>query len=309
MLLLDVRHPLTQAGAHRDTDRLPLQHRRAGDTEEAAHSAHQDATRQGRDTSDQTTGRPQADTLPVSIVIPCYNEASRLDSQAFLDFLSGFQRLRFVFVNDGSTDDTQSLLDALKASNPSQIDVIRLKQNAGKAEAVRQGLLLAAHGNAELVGYWDADLATPLSAIRDFVAIADRYADVKVVYGARMQLLGHRIQRTAFRRAVSRFCSALARMAVRLPVWDTQCGAKLLRNTPALQQSLYHPFSAGWLFDVELFARMSSELSDRRRAFYEFPLSEWNEVAGSHIDGRVIIKSGFQMLRLVANQRLRHKAK
>jgi glycosyltransferase involved in cell wall biosynthesis len=244
------------------------------------------------------------DSPSVSVVVPCYNEESRLDGRQFLEFLNGFPRLRFVFVDDGSSDGTLGVLDGLQSANPSQIEVLRLEQNAGKAEAVRQGLLHAIENGSDLVGYWDADLATPLSAISDFAAIAERYSEVAVVYGARMQLLGHRINRTVGRRIVSRICSTLARMAVRLPVCDTQCGAKLLRNTPAVRESLSQPFCAGWLFDVEFFARMSAAVPDRHSAFYEFPLSEWTEVAGSKIDGRIILRSGMRMLRLVAEMRL-----
>lgn len=241
----------------------------------------------------------------VSVVIPCYNEESRLDGGQFLAFLNDRPRLRFVFVDDGSSDGTLRVLRGLQSANPTQIDVLRLEQNAGKAEAVRQGLLHAIETGADLLGYWDADLATPLSAICDFAAITERYSDVAVVYGARMQLLGHRINRTVGRRIVSRICSALARMAVRLPVYDTQCGAKLLRNTPEVRDCLASPFSAGWLFDVEFFARMSAVVPDRHSAFYEFPLSEWTEVAGSKINGRIILRSGVRMLRLVAKMRLR----
>ncbi len=247
---------------------------------------------------------PLKDSPTISVVVPCYNEEARLDGRQFLRFLGDLPRLRFVFVDDGSADGTFRVLSELQAANPAQVEVLRLAQNSGKAEAVRQGLLHAVDSGAELVGYWDADLATPLSAIRDFVAITDRYSDVAVVYGARMQLLGHRINRTLGRRIVSRICSTLARMAVRLPVCDTQCGAKLLRNSQELRQSLAKPFSAGWLFDVEFFARMSAAMPDRRRAFYEFPLSEWTEVAGSKITGRVILRSGLRMLRLVAEMRL-----
>ena len=185
-----------------------------------------------------------------------------------------------------------------------RIDVVALPKNVGKAEAVRAGLCFATQNRAGLVAYWDADLATPLSAILDFRDIALRYREVDVVFGSRMQLLGHRINRTLARRAVSRICSGLARTAVRLPVRDTQCGAKLLRNTPALRKCIEQEFTAGWLFDVELFTRLSSCLKDRRKAFFEFPLAEWTEVAGSKVTGKVIIKSGIKMLKLVVESRL-----
>lgn len=242
-------------------------------------------------------------TGTVAVVVPCYNEERRLDADAFIKFLSAQPSVRFIFVDDGSSDQTLTVLKTMQHRMPTRIDVLALPQNRGKAEAVRKGLMFATQTQACTVGYWDADLATPLSAIADFAEIVNRYDDVEVVFGSRMQLLGHRINRTLARRAVSRICSTLARMAVRLPVRDTQCGAKLFRNTPALVKSIDHEFTAGWLFDVELFTRLSGRVDDRSAAFFEFPLSEWTEVAGSKVSASVIVKSGFRMLRLIAETR------
>jgi glycosyltransferase involved in cell wall biosynthesis len=240
----------------------------------------------------------------VEIVVPCYNEEERLDAEAFIAALDQNAHINFVFVNDGSADGTLAALTSLQAMNPERITVLSLEKNSGKAEAVRQGLLYASSVGATFIGYWDADLATPLDAIPDFISIMDKFADVEVVFGSRRALLGHRINRTLKRRAVSRLCGTLARQAIRLPVADTQCGAKLLRTGPALSRALREPFTAGWLFDVELFTRLSTFMTDRSRAFYEQPLAEWEEVAGSKITTTAILKSGLQMLRLIANSRL-----
>jgi glycosyltransferase involved in cell wall biosynthesis len=239
------------------------------------------------------------------IVVPCYNEATRFDGDSFRRCLTLNPHLSFLFVDDGSSDMTLDQLAALQARKPKRIRLLALPQNKGKAEAVRQGLLRAAATDAALLGYWDADLAAPLSAIRDFIQIAYRYPDIQVVYGARMQLLGHQINRSIWRRMVSKICGKLARTALRLPVSDTQCGAKLLRNTPELCSALSTSFTTGWLFDVELFTRLSQIVENRRKAFYEFPLPEWTEVAGSKITPRVIAISGLFMLRLVIESRLR----
>lgn len=252
-----------------------------------------------------------ADAAPVSsnttrtmIVVPCYNEADRLDGGVFLKALAGSPDMSFVFVNDGSADATLHCLEALQKANPSQIDVISLRRNSGKAEAVRKGLQHACRVGADRVGYWDADLATPLEAIADFETVLDRYFDITVVYGARRQLLGHRINRTVSRRAVSRICASLARLAVGLPIGDTQCGAKLFRNTPTLRRAIDTPFTAGWLFDVELFSRIAATTQKPELSFYEVPLSEWHEVAGSKVSSRAILRSGVQMLRLIARRLL-----
>lgn len=238
------------------------------------------------------------------IVVPCYNEANRLDLQAFSAFLTGTPGVRLVFVNDGSRDATLSVLETLHAAHPDRVEVLSLSRNAGKAEAVRQGLSYAATSDIPFLGYWDADLATPLAAIEDFLRIAQRYPETEVVYGARLQLLGHRVARTLSRRLISRLCARLARIAVGLPIGDTQCGAKLLRNGPRLRQALAQPFSAGWLFDVELFSRLSRSSASPAHAFYEFPLPEWTEVPGSKVTGRAIRRAGLAMLRLIAERRL-----
>jgi dolichyl-phosphate beta-glucosyltransferase len=238
----------------------------------------------------------------VAIVVPCYNEEKRLDVSAFSGFLQRVPDVRMVFVNDGSRDATLSVLETLHTAHPDRVEVLSLSRNSGKAEAVRQGLAHATASGADFVGYWDADLATPLEAIEDFLRVARRYSEIEVVYGARLQLLGHRVSRTLSRRIISRICVRMARLAVGLPIGDTQCGAKLLRNSAKLRQAVAQPFSAGWLFDVELFWRIAAR-TNSAHAFYEFPLPEWTEVPGSKVTGRAIRRAGLAMMRLIAERR------
>jgi dolichyl-phosphate beta-glucosyltransferase len=240
----------------------------------------------------------------ITVVVPCYNEAKRLDRDAFLSFVRQHPEVHLLFVNDGSHDLTMELLNDIRSKAPHSIDVLDLPRNAGKAEAVRQGLLHAVANGAALAGYWDADLATPLAAIPDFVRIADRMPSVEVVFGSRCRMLGHQIDRTIKRRIISGLCATLARLALRLPIRDTQCGAKLFRTTSAFGEAISAPFTAGWLFDVELFGRIAVKTVAPRKAFYELPLSEWAEIAGSKVSGRAVLKSGFRMLGLIAENRL-----
>jgi dolichyl-phosphate beta-glucosyltransferase len=250
-------------------------------------------------------------TLPhpapaLTLVVPCYNEALRLQPKRILSFVDANPRVRLLMVNDGSTDETLIRLRALAANRPGRIAVHDLPQNRGKAEAVRAGLQRAIADGAELTGYWDADLATPLELVEDFLRIADRHDETEVIFGSRRTMLGHRVRRTAGRRAVSRLCAGLARLAIGLPVADTQCGAKILRTTPALAAAVAQPFTAAWLFDVELFARIAraGSRSEAAHRFYELPLSEWAEVPGSKVTTRAILRSGLRMLRLIAELRM-----
>ena len=105
----------------------------------------------------------------VIVVVPCFNEALRLQTQAFCDFLERSKNVTLVFVDDGSTDDTPLVLERLRQQHPRQVCTLRLSANVGKAEAVRRGIGVALRRQPAVVGYWDADLATPLDTIPRFV--------------------------------------------------------------------------------------------------------------------------------------------
>jgi len=106
-----------------------------------------------------------------TIIIPCYNEANRLHLEAFLNFARKNPKISFIFVDDGSKDLTISLLCGAMAALPKQIDVLMMSHNAGKAEAVRHGLKFASKRGDKYVAFLDADLATPLNAINDFISV------------------------------------------------------------------------------------------------------------------------------------------
>jgi len=106
-------------------------------------------------------------------VIPCYNEAKRLRPGAFLDMLAKEPALHFLFVNDGSTDNTPTLLQSMRSNAVGKVSVLEMEKNSGKAEAVRCGMLKAMEQGCDNVGYWDADLAAPLSAIADLCGVLD----------------------------------------------------------------------------------------------------------------------------------------
>lgn len=222
-----------------------------------------------------------------TIVVPCYNEAERLDTDRFREFEDG-GLTRFLFVDDGSSDDTGLILSALAASDPKRFDILVLERNSGKAEAVRRGLIEALKESPGAVGYWDADLATPLSAIPDLCEVLEERSDVQVVLGSRVKLMGRTIERHAHRHYLGRVFATAASLILRLPVYDTQCGAKVFRTTDRLPLILAEPFRANWTFDVELLARFlwsgpKESLPDPQQTIYEYPLPVWRDVSGSKL--------------------------
>ena len=127
--------------------------------------------------------------------MPCFNERMRIDPRAFVDFADAARRIVFLFVNDGSTDGTAELLDQLASERRDQFGVLHLEKNRGKAEAVRSGVLHGIGLGYSYIGFWDADLATPLTATLEFAAHLDAHPETLMAIGARVRLLGRRIER------------------------------------------------------------------------------------------------------------------
>jgi glycosyltransferase involved in cell wall biosynthesis len=222
------------------------------------------------------------------IVIPCYNEARRLGPRRFLAFIKAHPLVKLIFVDDGSTDDTLNILKSIKKGAWASCDIIRFEQNRGKGEAVRQGILSAYTSKPDYVGYWDADLSTPLASIPIFVELLEGRPSVYMVFGARVQLLGKMIERSAMRHYLGRIFATIVSAMLNLKVYDTQCGAKLFRATDEIGRIFSAPFISRWIFDVEIIARWKGlqrvlGLPEPQRAIFEYPLPVWRHVADSKI--------------------------
>ncbi len=237
------------------------------------------------------------------IVVPCYNEASRLDARAFETYLSSSGDVGFVLVNDGSTDRTLEVLRDMAGRWPGRVHVIDQQPNAGKAEAVRVGMLHAFGTGVAYSGYFDADLATPLDSIDEFIATLDRHAGIDVVIGSRLLLLGRAIKRSAKRHYLGRVFATAASVVLDLPVYDTQCGAKLFRSTDLIRGLFARPFGSRWIFDVEIFARYLND-QGRREALYELPLLRWEDIGGSRVKGIDFVRAIAEMAGIYRTYRL-----
>ena len=252
----------------------------------------------------------------LALVVPCYNEAPRLDPAAFLHFLATHPGVRFVMVDDGSVDGTWEILDRMRAAAPAAIGAIRHPANLGKGEAVRAGIIAAIAGNPALVGFLDADLSTPLRAVDDFLALLRTRPDVEFVLGSRVLLLGRDVKRKATRHYLGRVFATAVSLALDLPVYDTQCGAKMLRVNAATATLFATPFRSRWIFDVELIARylrlpVAPGDAPRRDRLYELVLPAWHDKPGSKLRWydfvRAMVEVGF-IWRERASHRSRDRA-
>lgn len=237
------------------------------------------------------------------IAIPCYNEAERLPVEQFKTFCDRYADIQFLFVNDGSQDSTLAILQELTKLNPDRFILLDLQPNQGKAEAVRAGVLKAFEQSPTYIGYWDADLATPLDAIPQFTALLDQSPQYELLFGARVKLLGRSVQRSAVRHYLGRIFATVASIVLALGIYDTQCGAKLFRASPLLLELFAEPFITSWVFDVEIIARLinsrrGKDLPQAESIICEVPLQEWADIPGSKVKPYDFLKAMAEMTQI-----------
>jgi glycosyltransferase involved in cell wall biosynthesis len=235
-----------------------------------------------------------------TVVVPCFNEAQRLDGPAVLALLDD-ERTDVLFVDDGSTDATRVVLTDLVRDMGGRARVLGLDENGGKGEAVRRGLRAAIDDGADVVAFLDADLSTPVDEMLRILAVLDERDDIEVALGARVALLGRAIERTPSRHYLGRVFATVASTMLGVRVYDTQCGAKAFRVTDTLRGALSSSFSSRWAFDVELLARLLQAMAPSK--LVEVPLHRWHDVKGSKLSPRAMARAGVDLLRIGAAAR------
>ena len=205
--------------------------------------------------------------MSLTLVLPAYNESERIGPA--LDELFGYLRRRddhardgapgsaalpdridVLIVDDGSTDDTATVVEA-RPEATAPIDGVSLRvlrvPHGGKGAAVRAGMLAA---DGDLVAFADADMATPPDQLPLLVAAL---TDHDVALGSRIQPDGSDMRATqpGYRRLLGKAFHVLASAWVVGPVQDTQCGFKGF--TRAAAQDLFsRQRVTSIVFDVEV---------------------------------------------------------
>lgn len=243
--------------------------------------------------------------LKYLVVIPCYNEAKRLNLAAFQQFLGSkkSQQIDLLFVNDGSRDNTIDLLKQLSEKYPNA-EVLDLDSNQGKAEAIRSGINSTEVEKYEYLGYLDADLATPLEEIWRFTEILkSEERQILMLLGSRVSLLGMTdIKRNLSRHYLGRIFATLVSNLLSIPIYDTQCGAKMIHSSVS-KQIFEEAFISKWLFDVELLFRLKKLNAENQNKLLEVPLKKWEEISGSKIKANYFLIAPFELFRIYLKYR------
>ncbi|CAN5837959.1 glycosyltransferase family 2 protein [soil metagenome] len=202
----------------------------------------------------------------MTVIMPVYDESATLPStlDAITAYAAANPDYRFIFVNDGSTDDTAAVLRSRLAligggelrpdgtwTNPGADHTVRVAlldfpQNRGKGAAVRRAMSLL---DSEFVCFMDGDLAyLPEDHLPALMAALETH---DVVIGARHESPEERRNTKRLRRVMGWTFNRIVRIGLGLPMEDTQAGVKAFR-APAARTIFERSRLSGFSFDVEL---------------------------------------------------------
>ena len=233
--------------------------------------------------------RPSNTTI-LDVVVPVFNEERRLTPcietlHAFLQRQFPPGSWRIIIAENGSTDRTPRVADALTARYPG-VCVLRRPQ-PGRGAALTHAWQ---QSEAALIAYMDVDLSTDLDALPRLVARLQNGCDVAV--GSRL-IPGAVIIRSPMREIVSRIYNRMVRGLFRVPLTDAQCGFKAMRRA-AIAPLLPHIRASRWFFDTELLL-----LAHRRGLRVQEVPVRWVEHPDSRVNlSSTILQMAWGLLRL-----------
>ena len=226
----------------------------------------------------------------ILMIVPCYNEEDRFDFGYFQNLVK-IQNTFWIFVDDGSTDRTGSLLSEF--CNDSRVHFLKLPSNVGKSEAIRFGILegRVVFPDSTWVGFLDSDGAFNITDIRLILekTIFEVSKEITAVFSSRVKLAGRKIQRRAFRHFLGRAITTLYGFIWETIPYDAQSGFKVFRNSESFQKSIGKDFSTRWFFDIEISIRIGNN-QEGKLLIWEEPLLSWTDIAGSKISSREILR-------------------
>lgn len=235
---------------------------------------------QGQKNKEEAQGKEN--NVEVSVVIVGYNEEKKIKESleaVQLFFKQNKICYEIIFVDDGSTDKSQSIVAEFSQKEP-RIIIISNKKNHGKGYVVRQGLAAA---KGEFIVVTDADLAYPPDQISAFLSVCK---ENDIVVGTRihknaMYIMNYKsFKLLLLRHLISRFFNKLVQFLFGIRATDTQCGLKVFRRDIAKKIAALTKIN-GFSYDVEMFI-----IAKKKGAkITEFPV----KVIHSYADSKVMI--------------------
>jgi glycosyltransferase involved in cell wall biosynthesis len=221
-----------------------------------------------------------------AIIIPCYNEEKRIEKKN-IDYIINNTHATIFFANDGSKDNTLSILNDISGHYNERCFVMNYEKNEGKANTIFKAIKTINQRNEfDFIGYFDADFSTPPNEIKRLIEIVNN-SDYQFVFGSRVLLLNSGIERKWYRHIIGRVIITSVNFKLKLGIYDTQCGAKIF-SKEIIKVAFVEPFKTSWLFDMEIFARLKKENCLNKGM--EIPIYDWKDVEGSKLGFKTSFK-------------------
>jgi glycosyltransferase involved in cell wall biosynthesis len=249
--------------------------------------------------------------MSLFLVVPFFNEAARWDEDYWASMVRDTDAT-FVFVNDGSTDDTGNVLASFASQH--RVLTTHVERNAGKAEAVRHGwqeiLRTYPREDIDALGFVDADGAFTSEDVSRLIHRANSSPtdpEAEAWWSSRVALAGRNIQRNMWRHYLGRGVATFLSWGEASIPYDTQSGLKIFQPNDFFLASIDVPFKTRWLFEMEILIRFA-QLAGRPMNVWEMPLSTWIDVAGSKVTGHESVRVARELIRLKSLQRRGRRA-
>jgi dolichyl-phosphate beta-glucosyltransferase len=242
----------------------------------------------------------------VTFIVPCFNESIRLKlaEDAFTHFFLHTEiPCKVIFINDGSTDDTEDRLRELayhlnKVAEENIADVIGYTKNSGKGYALKKGIQAATTN-------WVLTIDADMAAKPDELLIWNRknYLDLnvdhKIYIGSREKgIESHLVESKFMRRSLGLAFNFVTKKLTGLKFRDTQCGFKLYPTNVA-KEAFEELYDYGFAHDVEVLLK----LKKNDITINTLPL-RWTQIPGSKVN---VVKDSMRMLRTVLKVRKKYR--
>jgi len=220
----------------------------------------------------------------IIIIIPCFNEAQRLDLSYF-NKLSRIQNTMWVFVDDGSTDSTSKILK--NYSKKKNIIYVKIQHNVGKSNAIAHGMNYAFSkiSNIGWIGFLDSDGAFAIGDVESIIKMTSSIEKYDALYTSRVKMAGRNIKRNNARHIIARLITSFFGLVWKDIPYDTQSGFKLYRYSDNFNSIFIKLFKTKWFFDIELSIRYLN-YKKKNITVWEEPVSSWFDIPGSKINYR-----------------------
>lgn len=228
--------------------------------------------------------------MKLSVVIPCYNEASRgnfkkriEDVLKYLKECKSISSFEVICVNDGSTDDTLNILQ-----NFGNSIILISHDNKGKGYSLKRGFEIC---TGELCLMMDADLSVPLEYIEQFYLELRENKNLALIGSRRCDGAQILNEQSSVRRGIGKISRLITQKILGLDIIDTQCGFKMTRSK-YVKEVLGNIHSNRWLFDIELLIYLQS----KNIKLIEIPVSWGTELESTLRSFNAVITSAWEII-------------